>query len=86
MSRFARQIRVIGREAQNKLEHTVAVVPPTFEGEISRRYFLGAGVRVEQGRYPGVPDPRFADMHPAARDVAIGALVAVQGIMKVVRS
>jgi hypothetical protein len=84
VSKYARQIRVIGREAQKQLEATVAIVPPTFDGEIARRYFLAAGVRIESGRSPLIPDPRFADMHPAARDVALGAHYAVRGIMKVV--
>ena len=80
----SRQIRVIGRDGQKKLEAAVAIIPPTFDGEIARRYFLAAGMRVEQGRFAMVPDPRFSDMHPAARDVALGAHYAAIVIMRVV--
>jgi hypothetical protein len=84
MSRFARQIRVIGREGQKKLEQKVAVVPKGFVGEIARRYLEGAGMRVELGRETAEMAPRgelFEDMHPAARDVAVGASMAVRMIM-----
>ena len=86
--KFSRQIRVIGRDGQKKLEAAIAIVPQTFDGEIARRYFVGAGVRVELGRQLTglLVDPRFADMHPAAREVAVGAHYAASAIMDVVRS
>jgi len=88
MSRFSRQIRVIGRDGQQKLEGKVAVVPRGFVGEIAKRYLEGAGMRVEYG----LPNSEkldvapagyfpFEDMHPAARDVAVGAQMAVRMIM-----
>ena len=79
--KFSRQIRVIGREKQTKLESAVVVVPPDFAGEIARRYCEGAGMRVQEGRVPAFQDARFDDMHPAARDVALGARAAVAAMM-----
>ena len=81
MSRFSRQIRVIGREAQKKVESAVVLVPANFAGEIARRYCEGAGMRVERGDVPAFEDARFDNMHPAARDVALGARAAVAAIM-----
>jgi hypothetical protein len=79
--KFSRQVRVIGREAQKKVESAVVVVPPNFAGEIARRYCEGAGMRVQQGDVPAFQDARFDDMHPSARDVALGARAAVAAIM-----
>ena len=79
--KFSRQVRVVGREGQKKLEAAIVVVPPDFAGEIARRYCEGAGMRVEEGSVPSFQDARFDDMHPAARDVALGARAAVAAMM-----
>ena len=83
MSRFSRQVRVIGRDGQKKLESAEIAVAPGFAGEIEARYLVGAGVRVRVGE-GSVEDARFSDMHPAARDVALGARAACVAIMNVI--
>ncbi len=85
MSRFSRQIRVIGREGQTKLEAAEIVVARGASGEIEARYLARAGARVREGDV-SIEDARFADMHESARDVAVGARAACVAIMNVVRS
>jgi hypothetical protein len=82
--KFSRQIRVIGREGQKKLEASEIVVARGAAGEIEARYLVGAGARVREGD-ASIDDARFAEMHPAARDVALGARAACVEIMKIVR-
>ena len=84
MRRYARQIRVIGRDGQEKLEAAMAVVPRGFAGSIAARYLSGAGVgHVREGDV-SIDDARFADLDPAARDVALGAHAAATAIMKII--
>ena len=83
MSKYARQIRVIGREAQAKLEAAEVIAPRGFAGSIEAKYLAGAGVRVREGDV-SIADARFDDMHPAARDVALGAHAAVRAIFDVI--
>jgi hypothetical protein len=83
--KYARQIRVIGREGQTKLEAAEIVVARGPAGEIESRYLIAAGARVRETDV-SIEDARFADMHAAARDVAIGARAACVAIMNVVRS
>ena len=85
MSRFSRQIRVIGREGQKKLEAAEIVVARGAAGEIEALYLARAGARVREGD-PSIEDARWSEMHPAARDVALGARAACVAIMNVVRS
>jgi len=85
LSRFSRQVRVIGREGQKKLEAAEIVVARGAAGEIEARYLAGAGARVREGD-ASIDDARFEDMHPSARDVAVGARAACVAIMSVVRS
>lgn len=82
--KHSRQVRVLGREAQKKLEAAEIVVPRGAAGEIEARYLAGAGVRVREGDV-SIEDARFSDMHPHARDVALGARAACVEIMKIVR-
>ncbi|HEY2368328.1 MAG TPA: hypothetical protein VGH87_18145 [Polyangiaceae bacterium] len=91
--KHSRQIRVIGRDGQKKLEAAEIVVARGLAGEIEARYLAGAGVRVREGEASppesdetSIDDARFSDMHPAARDVALGARAACVAIMNVVRS
>lgn len=84
MSRFSRQIRVIGREGQKKLEAAEMIVARGDAGEIEARYLAAAGARVREGGDVAIDDERFADMHPAARAVALGARAACVEIMKIV--
>jgi hypothetical protein len=84
MSRFVRQIRVIGRDGQKKLEAAEIAVARGFAGEIEARYLTAAGTRVREGD-ASIEDARFDGMHPAARDVALGAHAAVRAIMNIVR-
>jgi hypothetical protein len=75
---------VIGRDGQEKLEAAMAVVPRGFAGSITARYLSGAGVgRVREGDV-SIDDARFADLDPAARDVALGAHAAATAIMKII--
>lgn len=83
--RHSRQIRVIGRDGQKKLEAAEIVVARGLAGEIEARYLALAGARVREGDV-SIDDARFSDMHPAARDVALGARAACVAIMSVVRS
>ena len=83
--KFSRQIRVIGREAQKNVEAAEIVVPCGAAGEIEARYLVAAGARVRVDDV-SIDDARFSDMHPAARDVALGARAACVAIMNVVRS
>jgi len=78
--KHSRQIRVIGREGQKKLESAVIVVARGDAGAIEARYLVAAGARVREGDV-SIADERFADMHPAARDVALGARAACVAIM-----
>ena len=93
MSKYARQIRVIGRDAQAKLESSEVIVARSFAGSIEAKYLAGAGMRVREGDATVdsdsavalmVADARFDDMHPAARDVALGAHAAVRAIFDVI--
>ena len=84
--RFSRQVRVIGREAQKMVESAVVLVPANFAGEIARRYCEGAGMRVERGDVPAFQDARFDDMHPSAREVALGARAAASAILAAIET
>ena len=83
--KFSRQIRVIGRERQKKLEAAEIVVARGAAGEIEALYLARAGARVREGGDVFIDDARFSDMHPAARDLALGARAACVAIMNVVR-
>ncbi|HEX4516654.1 MAG TPA: hypothetical protein VGH87_23535 [Polyangiaceae bacterium] len=82
--KFSRQVRVIGRDGQERLEAAEIVVARGDAGEIEARYLAAAGARVREGDV-SIEDARFADMHAAARDVALGARAACVAIMNVVR-
>jgi hypothetical protein len=82
-------MKVIGREGQAKLGAAEVVVARDEAGKIEARYLEGAGVRVREGDAPIASSPddaRFADMHPAAREIALGAHAAAQAILEIVRS
>jgi hypothetical protein len=83
--KHSRQIRVIGRDGQKKLEAAEIVVARGAAGEIEARYLVAAGARVRDGEV-SIADDRFADMHPEAREFAVGARAACVAIMSVVRS
>ena len=83
MSKYARQIRVIGREAQAKLEAAEVITPRGFAGSIEATYLARAGVRVREGD-ASIADARFDGMHPAARDFALGAHAAARAMFDVI--
>jgi hypothetical protein len=80
----SRQIRLIGEPAQKKLSAAKAQLRQSgLAGWVEERYLVGAGVRAPTP----VPrnDHRFADLDPAARDVALGAASALDTIREILR-
>ncbi len=87
MRKYSRQTRLaaIGEAGQKKIMAAEVVVPRGFAGEIAARYLNGAGARVREGEVD-IDDARFAELDPAAREVALGAHAAAQAILRIVRS
>lgn len=78
----SRQIRLIGDAAQQKLVAARAGVHQTRLARwVEERYLSGAGV----GTLTPEPreDDRFAELDPAARDVARGAASALETIREI---
>jgi hypothetical protein len=78
----SRQVRLIGEDAQKKL--SVAKAKVRASSWIEERYLRGAGISelVTETR----TDERFADLDPAAREVALGSLCALETIREILSS
>jgi hypothetical protein len=89
MNRYTRQIRLrdVGPEGQARLEAaSVALTSTGFAREIEEIYLRSAGVGVETrvgGAQPA--DVGLGLRHPAAREVADGALAALVAIRAALR-
>ena len=80
----SRQIRLIGESAQMKLcAATARVRQSGLARWVEERYLTGAGVQ-RQAIEP-LEEDRFADLDPAARDVARGAASALETIREILR-
>ncbi len=88
MRKVSRQVRLaaIGEAGQKKLVAAEVVVPRGVAGSIEARYLNGAGVGAVREGDTSIDDERFAELDPAAREVALGAHAAVVAIMKIVRA
>jgi molybdopterin/thiamine biosynthesis adenylyltransferase len=91
LRKYSRQARLaaIGEAGQEKLGAAEVVVPSGFAGTIAARYLRGAGVgSVREGGEGALTldDARFAELDPAAREVALGAHAAARAILEIVRA
>lgn len=78
----SRQIRLIGLEAHARLREAEACVRSTgFAGVIEEKYLSGAGIRAlsSEARELGSAEA-FRDLDPAAREVAVGAMRALETV------
>ena len=78
MKRYARQIRLLGEEAQSRLSSST--VMPSGIGlarEIETRYLVAAGVSIGEGESTSVDVDSLGLRHAAAREVGEGALRAL---------
>lgn len=79
----SRQVRLIGDDAQMKLSAATARVRHSGLARwVEERYLLGAGIA--QTTIEPREDDRFADLDPAARDVARGAMSALESIREII--
>ena len=84
MNRYARQIRLIGSDAQSRLESST--VSPTGTGlarDIERRYLIAAGVSIGEGERVSVDIDSLGLRHAAAREVGEGALRALLAMRRI---
>ena len=84
MNRYARQIRLIGQEAQSRLSsETVSLGGSGLAREIEHRYLVAAGVSIGEGEAASVDVDSLGLRHAAARDVGEGALRALVAMRRI---
>ena len=81
----SRQIRLIGPEAQAKLAAAKACIQSTgFAAVIEGRYLRGAGIQTLSSEARKLESlEAFGDLDPAAREVAVGAMRALETVRRV---
>ena len=87
MRRFARQARLpeIGAAGQERIAAAEVAAGRGFAGSIEARYLVAAGVgRVTVGEHE-LADPRFDELDPAAREIALGACAAARALLEIVK-
>lgn len=79
---FSRQARLIGAEAHARLGKAHASIRSTgLAAIVEERYLRGAGIAIESSEAQKLRSlEAFEDLDPAAREVAVGSLRALETI------